>query len=463
MTRESERLTDQERNRGPRSWLSTARASQLGRNSVQSGLGFAVPAVGLLVFTPILVHLLGTANYGLWALATSFLGLMGLLDLGLSVVVAKHIAQYRALGDVAGLSSSVTIGFALYLAVGLIATPVMFALAPVIAPTFAHDEIPVATVTDVLRVVSLGIVPLLVKNAGLAVPVGMQRFGPPMTISIVQTALTLGLATVAAYRHGSIQVVVATTVVALTVAAVASVVIAYRGLSAMGARPRFSRVQVRTMLQFSLFTSVTALGNVLFASLDRIFVGGLLGASAVAYYSVSIGVALTLLNLADVLTRPLMPAASAWASIGDWRRVRAWLVRTTLGLALLEAAAAAILLLASEPFLSLWLGSDFAGHSLTAFRILVVIFAVVAVGAPGFHVANGVGRPWAPAIGSVIGGLLTIVSIFILAPRWGLTGAAAANVWAVTALFPLAYLLWNERLRAPMPAVDGRRPTGGPA
>src|SRR4051794_18323251 len=95
-------------------WIARAPTNPLGRNSLKSGVGFAVPAVGLLVFTPVLVHLLGTANYGLWALSSSLLGLMGVLDLGLSVVVAKHVAQYRALGDVDSLGSSVTVGAAFY-------------------------------------------------------------------------------------------------------------------------------------------------------------------------------------------------------------------------------------------------------------------------------------------------------------------------------------------------------------
>jgi O-antigen/teichoic acid export membrane protein len=436
------------------SWIARARVSPLGKNSLKSGVGFFVPAVGLLVFTPILVHLLGTGDYGLWALSSSMLGLVGVLDLGLSIGIGKHVAQYRAVGDTAGVSSSVTMGAAFYVAVGLLATPVAFAFASLVAPAFASQGISDGTVTDVLRIVSLGILPLLLKNAGLAVPIGMQQFGPPMTIAILQTAVTLGLATVVAYRGGSIQLVVASTVVSLWLVSAASVVVGYRMLSAIGGRVIFSRRELRTLLRFSSFTSITALGHVLFASLDRVVVGAVLGASAVAYYSVSIGVALTLLTFADVLTRPLMPAASAWVSVGNWSLVRSWLVRATLALVVIEALAAGVLLAISAPFMTLWLGSDFAHHALPAFRILVVVFAVVAVGAPAFHIANGVGYPWAPAVGGFTGGALTIASILLLAPKWGVTGAAAANVWAWLALFPLVYLMWKIRRRISPPVRE---------
>ena len=66
-----------------------------------------------------------------------------------------------------------------------------------------------------------------------------------------------------------------------------------------------------------------------------------------------------------------------------------------------------------------------------------------------YQVANGMGSPWAPALGGTVGGAMTIVFIFLLAPRWGVTGAATANLWAWTALFPLAYMLWKLRPRQP--------------
>jgi O-antigen/teichoic acid export membrane protein len=440
--------TDSPRRRRWTRWFAPSGASALGKNTLYSIAGFAVPALGLLLFTPILIHELGASEYGLWALCTSLLGLAGVFDLGLSTAVAKHVAQYRAAHDIDGLSSSVTAGTALYVVVGLVVAPIAFVLAPVIAPVFAANGVSDETVTTLFRIVSLGIVPLLLKNAALAVPIGLQRFGPPTAIAILQTSLTLGLATAVAYSDGSIELVVASTVASLSLTSVVSLVVGYRMLASIGARTSFSRTELRTLLRFSAFTGVTAVGHVLFASLDRVVVGAVLGPSAVAYYSVSIGLAINLLFVADALTRPLMPAASAWTSVRDWGRVRAWLKRATLGVAVLELVAAGILLLVSEPFLTLWLGSDFTEHAVTPFRILVVVFAVVAVGAPAFHIANGAGYPWAPALGGSVGGALTIVFIFLLAPTWGVSGAAAANFWGWTALFPLAYLTWKFRPRA---------------
>jgi O-antigen/teichoic acid export membrane protein len=286
---------------------------------------------------------------------------------------------------------------------------------------------------------------MLLKNAGLAVPVGIQDFRVPAVLATAQTFLTLALAAVVSYSGGSVVVVVWSTVAALWVVAVASTVLGYRTFAAAGGRPRFSRMQVGIIGRFLLFTSATALGHVLFASLDRVVVAAVVGVSAVAYYSVAIAIAVNLLSAADLVTRPLMPAMSAWASERDWSRIRRTLLRSTILIAALEFAAALVLVAASRPFLDVWLGSQFAEHALTPFRVLVVTFAVAAVGAPGFHAANGCGHAWAPAIGGTVGGAATIVLIIALAPLWNVTGAALANLAGWSALLPLCYMMWKLR------------------
>lgn len=421
----------------------SATASLLGRNSAYSVVGLLVPALGLLVATPLLVHQLGTADYGLWLLATSFIGVLGFFDLGLSTALGKYIAQFRAEDDIERLSASATMGFLLYLLIAAVLTPLVFFTAPYITMAVRSGETSSAALTTAIRIVSLAIVPMLLKNAALAVPIGLQRFKVPMTISILQASLTLGLAVASAFLTGSVTVVVATTVAAIWLTAAAACTSAYRALSAIHARWVFSLSHLRAISGFMFYTAGTALGGVLFVSMDRVVVGALAGLSAVAYYAVSVSAAQYLLTMGDVVTRPLMPAASGWASNEEWARVRRWLVRSTASIAALEFFAAAVLLAVSEPFMTAWMGASFTAHALTGFRILIVLFAVAAVAAPAFHIANGTGHAWAPMVGGIVGGLLTLVLIVLLLPTWGVTGAALANVGALCWFFSLVYM-WRR-------------------
>jgi O-antigen/teichoic acid export membrane protein len=402
--------------------------SRVGKNSLYSLVGLLIPGLALLISAPLLIHRMGISGYGLWALAISFLGLIGVFDLGLSTATAKYVAQYHARGDAERLSATVTTGFAIYFVIGLLLTVTAAVLAPRLSSLFRPDEIREgAVVTDVIRLAGVAFVPLMVKNAALAVPVGLQRFKAPMFISILQTTLTYGLALVVAYGGGSILGIITSSVLALWLVSIVSLIVGYRMLRPLGVHFVLSRSQARLTARFVTYSSMSSAGSVLFSSLDRVVVGMVLGVSAVAYYTVIVGIATYLLSVADVLTRPLMPAVASWASTEQLGRVRRYLVRSTVLIAALECLAVGVLLLASRPFMTLWLGADFTAHALIPFRILVIVYGGVALCAPAYHVANGYGLPWLPAIGGMTGGVLSILCIWVLGQAWGLTGAAWAN------------------------------------
>jgi O-antigen/teichoic acid export membrane protein len=408
--------------------------SRIGRNSLYSVTGYAVQVFVILIFTPLLLHRMGATNFGLWMLSISFLGLAGLFDLGLGTTIAKYIAEYQERGDVDGLSATATMGFLIYLSIGLLLGLPIFLFAPEAASLFrgSNAEAPRDVIEAVVRLAALSFVPLLLKNAGLAVSIGLQRFKVPMGISVAQSLLTFGMALLITVGGGSVtQVVVSSLAIAWIMAAI-SLLIGYQALRSLGARVVYSRSQARLMLRFTAFTSVAALGTLLFSAADRITVGVVLGTAAVAYYVVAVGIAGNLLILADVLTRPLMPASSSFIGAGQWARVRMYLVRSTSAIAALELAMSVILLLISRPAMTAWLGADVTAHALSSLRVLIVAYAVIGVFAPAYHIANGSGFPWLPALGGLAGGFLTVWLIIIMGREWGLVGAAWANCgyWA---------------------------------
>jgi O-antigen/teichoic acid export membrane protein len=409
-------------------WILPALRSRVGKNGLYTLVGYYIaPAVGFLIATPLLVDRLGTVDYGLWALSTSFLGTLTVFELGLGIAVTKYVAQFQGEGHREAMSSAATMGFLMYLTIGALATLVVFIMAPVISPLFHKDNVAIDTVTRVIRLSSLGLLPLLLMGCGLAVPAGLQRFKTPMRVALFRTSLTLTAAVVAAYLTGSVPTMIASSVVCLWVVAVVSLAIGHRTLRGVGGRILFSWAAMRMMAKFLGFTSIQSLGAVVFSELDAVVVGATLGLSAVSYYSVSIVVATNLFLIADTIANPLVPAASDWQSRGERQTILSWLKRATLATAFMEALLAAGLLLVSGFAMNAWLGQDFAANALTPLRVLTVAYALISVTIPARHIANGCGRVGVVAATSLIGGLTTVLLIVTLAPVWGVTGAAVAN------------------------------------
>lgn len=55
-----------------------------------------------ILYTPIMLRLLGQSEYGLYTLANSVIGYLGVLDLGLGNAIVRYTAKYRALDDKEG-------------------------------------------------------------------------------------------------------------------------------------------------------------------------------------------------------------------------------------------------------------------------------------------------------------------------------------------------------------------------
>src|SRR5687767_9037049 len=56
------------------------------------------------VLTPLLIHSLGTANYGVLLLIWSVTGVMGIASCGLGEATLRYVAHYHADGDMAGVN-----------------------------------------------------------------------------------------------------------------------------------------------------------------------------------------------------------------------------------------------------------------------------------------------------------------------------------------------------------------------
>jgi O-antigen/teichoic acid export membrane protein len=428
----------------------SGRPARLSHNSTYSILGAGGAFLLTLFATPIILHRLGTVNFGLWSIALAAFGLMNALEFGLGTAVAKYVAEHSAAGDPSALSATVTTAVSAYLAVGLVLTVPLFLLAPRASVFFDAARTPGTHLDSVLRLVSLGLIPMLLMSCGQALAVGLQDFRLPALASLAQTALTMAVALAIVVAGGSVREVVAGSLCVLWTVGIGTLTVGLRMVRRAGATVSFASTHARRLLSYVAFTGITGAGALLFGSMDRVVVGAAVGLRAVAYYSVAIGIANKLLYVADVACRPLLPASSAHIGRGESDVVLAQLRRATALTTLATAAFGTTLFVVAGPFLRWWLGQRFAGHAVTSFRMLIVIYAVIAVAAPAYHVINGIGLAWVVALTSVAGGASTVALIALLGPPYGLAGAAGANfAYCINLVLPaVAYIALTRRRNA---------------
>lgn len=408
-------------------WRLVLNSNVLLRNTFFNLIGFGIPIILTLLFTPTLLQRMGTEGYGLWKVIISVLGLMGVLEFGLGTTIAKFIAEYSSSTDYDGMSSVITFGLLLVIIGGILITLPLYFFAPQIAPLISAENIQVNIVEEAIRIVSFGFFPMLLKSFGLAVPQGLQRFGIVALMQTLNSVLTMGAAIILSLLVESLLMIILSTVIVLWFISLISNVISWQLLRPWNIHIDISSDRRKKLLNFMFFTGVSGLGRKIFNSLDQIVVGMVLGLSEAAYYSIIVGIVKIFTQFADALTKAIMPAASSWFATGNFRKLWKYFLITTGILLIINATLLTILLVFSNLFLEVWMGEEFAREALVSFRILLLVYAVMATTAPAYQILTGIGRPWIVTIGALIGGSVSIILILVFGKTYGLEGAAWAN------------------------------------
>ncbi len=413
------------------------------RNSFFNVVQFLLPTILLLVFTPFFVHKMGTENYGLWMIANSALGLMGIVDIGLNTAISKFVAESVESSNPNNLSAIVTGGFIAYILVGIGLSIPLYIYSPALAAIFKSTEsVSVAQIADVIRIISLGFLPMVIRSGAVAIPIGLQKFQIPTYITLGYQCLIYTAALIIASCGGSITQVVGCNVLILWMTGLVCLVVAWRMLKPFGLKfiIKGSHQVLKKMLSFAIISGISGVGSQIFNTVDRLVVGATLGLNVVGYYSVIISAASKILQLNGSIMGSLMPAISSWMASGEIARARKWFIQSSLVQFILNFVIVITLLPLSGLLLRLWMGEEFANHTLLSFRVLIVIYALISLSASAYHVAYGVNKPGINALTSILGGCFTIGLIFYLGKSLGLLGAALANGGYLITLITIFYV-----------------------
>jgi O-antigen/teichoic acid export membrane protein len=155
-------------------------------NIVWSWIGFITIIGSSTVVMPMLIRRLGTARFGIWALAVSLIEYLWLIDLGFRPATVKFSAEFRALGRTEDLNALINTAVSYSLLAGAFILAISWPNVGLIA-RLLHIQDP--AFAFLVRTVGLSWAGGLVFNIFAAVLEGFQRFDLSNRVSIVVTLL----------------------------------------------------------------------------------------------------------------------------------------------------------------------------------------------------------------------------------------------------------------------------------
>lgn len=401
----------------------------IAKNSLANLARLGVSVLIATLLPPLLTRRLSHDMYAAWVLVLQLSAYAAIFELGLQSAISKFVAQHHATEDHEATSSVVSTATALLVISAFLALVALVVLVWQVPHLFQQ------LTPSLVYEVRVGI--LLVGGAtALALPTtalastfqGVQRYQIPMVIGGGSQVLTGAAIVLAVLQHANL-IVMGACVGTITLGAALVQVAAWRKyLSHVRVSAAIvTRRMTRVILEYCAAMSVSSFAMLLISGLDTTIVGHF-DFKATGFYAVAASLTNFVILTAGAVFGPLLPAVSQLSALEDHAGVASLTLRSTRFCAALLVLTGLPLLLYGYPILSLWVGADYARHSVLFVEILTVANMIrlcmlpYAVSLAG----NGLQRyGWTSAIGEAA---VNFGLSIALSYRFGAIGAAVGTL-----------------------------------
>ncbi len=395
------------------------------KNSSSKVASFSVSTLIWLALTPFIIHSLGDVDYGIWVLVGSICGFYGILDLGITTSIVRYVSKYVALDDMEGMNTTVNTCLAMYIILAVLI--IVFSI--VMAFTFPFFF----NVPEGKAVLMRTVLILLGLNLALAFPFRVfsgvlqatMKYTIVSTIGIGTDVLRAVLIVFALKSQGGLLGLVFAILAVSMVGYLANLYFTFREVPSLKIGLRFLRKEkLREIFNYSIYTFVAMIGDLLRFNIDSIIIGAMLTVSAITPFSLAqklIKFPLMLISQTFSVTTPMY---SGYEAKGDTLAIQKLLMNSTFYSALISFFIASMFLIYGDIFITLWVGEE---YSIVAYPILIIFafsFCIALAQNPSIHAAYGIEKHKVLAGICLVDGLLNLILTLILVGKMGLIGVA---------------------------------------
>jgi O-antigen/teichoic acid export membrane protein len=394
------------------------------RSVMFGGIRYVFVAPVPFVMTPLILHKIGVAGYGTWAVFLAINGLTSLADLGLMGTLSKFVAEYYARRDFPALARLLGTGMSLFVLLDFLIGTTLWGASPRLAEMLFHGSaVPRTELVVLLRCFLIVIAANILTQLFASVTTGLQRLDLTHMVSAANVLLGAFLGGLLLLRGWGLRGLVYGYIGSGILTVVIYAIIVRRLLPQVALNPlRFNRTEARKMFGFSLRLYVTQAAVAVHNQVEKIFLAMLVGVGPVGWYDIASDVALKVRGAIGLILSPVMPAASELNALGDETRMRELYYRTHKYLALFGVPVVCYVVAISNRFVELWLGPNLRMIALPLSVLLVVNFFNLATG-PGFLIFAGSGCMRPGVQSAILGMVLNVVLSLGLIYKFGFAGA----------------------------------------
>lgn len=405
------------------------KTSQLRTGVVLSYLNLAISSIIPFVYTPVMLGILGQAEYGLYSLAHSVVGYLSLLNFGFGTTIVRYLSKYRAEGNTEAFRNTFGFFLMLYSGLGLAILSGGAILSVNVGSIFAQGLLPgeIETMRVLVLIMALNLAMSFPASIFTSVVASCERFTFQVGMNILATVAAPVANLIALYLgYGAVGMTVAATITQLITAPI-NMVYCFRALNV---RPTFAQLPgmlIREMLGFSVFVFIGTLVDMLFWATDKVILGMLASTVAVAVYNIGGTFNTIITQLSTVISGVLVPRITGMVITNtpkeEWTNLLIRIGRLQFLIIALIVSGFSVF---GQSFIGLWAGPEYAD----AFWVAVLTMfplCIPLIQNAGLSIVVAQNKHQFRAIVYLIIAIANVISTYLVVPSMGIIGAALCS------------------------------------
>lgn len=283
--------------------------NQLKVGGILSYVSLGLSSFVSILYTPIMLGLLGQSEYGLFNLSNSIIGYLGILDFGLGNAVVRYTAKYRALKDKDSEQNLYGMFIIIY---SLLACVIM--LAGIILVLNADKFFSKTLTIEELKRIKI-LMGIMVFNLAISFPFGVfagiisayEHFIFPKVVAIIRAVVNpLVMIPLLLMGYKSIGMTIATTIINI-LCILLNLYYCFKILEIKIKFKKFEFGVIKEISSYSFFIFLNMIVDKIYWSTDQFILGAVSGTVAVAVYSVGSTISAYYMNFSTAISGVFLP------------------------------------------------------------------------------------------------------------------------------------------------------------
>ena len=293
--------------------------NELKAGVILSYINLAIGTIVPIVYTPIMLRILGQEEYGLYSLSNSVIGYLSLLSFGLGSTIIRYIAKYRAEKNKEMEEKTIGLFIIVYIFLAILVLLCGIVILNDISLFFGNSLTgsEIAKMKILVLIMTFNIVISFPISVFSSIVVAHEKY---IFRKLVDMLSTIGVPIcniIFLYLgFGSVGMAIVSTIIQFILLPI----YAFYCVNTLNIRPKFKNVpffMLKEIASFSFYVFLGSIVDMLFWATDKVLLGAMVGSVAVAIYNVGGTFNSMMTNLSTSISGVLVPKITTMVFAGN--------------------------------------------------------------------------------------------------------------------------------------------------